>query len=636
MGGLMQGIYVDDYLILATVRKECARDPAAAGDTEMQAKAREAYAKAQLPVSEKKCFSRELQFTAWGTEVNSTSGSVAAPVDRRKQILLLTFQVLGLRFVTGDIMASLLGAYVHPFMHRKCCMAVFGRAYRFLDSLDSRVAARLPADVADELLAASLLLCCASSNMRAEVSTQITCSDATPCTVGTVEAGVSRELADCLHDFGEYRGRYVRLDWTNDRYDLVGWEDPLLPAPLVKVLNSAPWKVRREEVFRCTRHVNIQEMVASLMVIDDRCKETLKSERLVNGTDSRVALGAIAKGRSSSRQLNRVLRHITARCILGRKHFCQFWVDTKSNPADDPSRGVALRKPERCPPDLKHLLLAQRSRRQNVGLGGKAPDGLCLECYAGCGRLSKALESVGFGVAEPMESFPSKGVYVARHDLDDPKIIDGLRDSIRRGVFLYVHFGIPCSSWSTLRFIGGGSRRANKPEGDLLDQKELRGNQQACVVAELCWLLHVHGGWFSVENPRGSLLWQYGPMRSLSEVAASVDFDQCCYGLRLVGCETKKFGPFIKKPTRLLTNVPALKKMSMLCKGDHQHHSCMGSVRVNGKSVSVAKAAGAYPPALCKRWSGLLLEAAQGSGGLPPRGRVELGCLTAPGPGGLD
>eukprot|EP00972_Heterocapsa_arctica_P078774 11615938-Heterocapsa_arctica.AAC.1 len=59
-------------------------------------------------------------------------------------------------------------------------MSVFGRSYRFIQDLPERRAVRLPADTADELLSAALHLSVASSDMRAPVSSRVSCSDATP------------------------------------------------------------------------------------------------------------------------------------------------------------------------------------------------------------------------------------------------------------------------------------------------------------------------------------------------------------------------------------------------------------------------------------------------------------------------
>ena len=70
-----------------------------------------------------------------------------------------------------------------------------------------------------------------------------------------------------------------------------------------------------------------------------------RGTRRVCGVDSRVAVGAWAKGRSSSRQINRVFRSSLGWSVLGRIRLCPIWIGTESNPSDDPSRDVRLPKP---------------------------------------------------------------------------------------------------------------------------------------------------------------------------------------------------------------------------------------------------------------------------------------------------
>ena len=68
--------------------------------------------------------------------------------------------------------------------------------------------------------------------------------------------------------------------------------------------------------------------------------------RHINGTDSAVSLFSSAKGRSPSHLLNGRLKQLSARKIYGRKDLGNIKVDTKKNPADDPSRFVELRVPD--------------------------------------------------------------------------------------------------------------------------------------------------------------------------------------------------------------------------------------------------------------------------------------------------
>ena len=77
---------------------------------------------------------------------------------------------------------------------------------------------------------------------------------------------------------------------------------------------------------------------------------SLKAQ-LVVLCDSRVIVGAWSKGRSSSRQLNGLLRSCLAWSIAGRKLLCLLWVGTHFNPADGPSRGKGVPASVGSPPE---------------------------------------------------------------------------------------------------------------------------------------------------------------------------------------------------------------------------------------------------------------------------------------------
>ena len=131
----------------------------------------------------------------------------------------------------------------------------------------------------------------------------------------------------------------------------------------------------------------------------------------------------------------------------------------------------------------------------------------------------------------PMEAYPSRGVYVKEHDLLDRSVFLRLRKWVLEGLFVYIHFGLPCSRFSRLQNLSGGTRTADRPEGDGSRQNEVIGNQLADEVAELCWCLHSMGCYFSIENPASSLVWGYAPIESLLEIGFDVCFDQCEFGL---------------------------------------------------------------------------------------------------------
>ena len=526
-----QGIHIDDHLIFGVVLRNRVNDPEAADDTKIAAKTRSCYEKANLPISEKKCFTHCTDFTAWGTEVSSTRGTCGAPAERRLQLLWLTLLALSAPACAKEALQSLLGSLIHPFMHHKSSTCLLGRAFRVVQEAPSDTAVKIPADVCDELLSCALSLAVASTDIRAPVWTRVTCSDAIPTALGTVESTVSRELAESLFDHAERKGAYTRLDWGNLHYELHPWEHSRLPPNLLHAVKSIPWKVAQEVDLRQTKHVNLTEAMGVKLVLKDACARSLDSERLVNGTDSRVVLGAFGEDRSSSTRLNAILRSCLRWSVLGQKQICQFWLESEDNPADDPSRHAPLRRPVEPSPDLEHLLTPEVPYDPSASGPSVSQKPVCLETFAGCAGLSKALVKAGLPVDTPLEAYPSKGTFIPLHDIGRPKVARRLKQGIDNGEYSYTHFGFPCSSFSSLWGLSGGTRRKGNEEGDGTDEKEIIGNRLAKVTADLCWRLRRKGGHFSIESPKGSYAWGYTPFSHLLAVGFYVEFDQCMYGL---------------------------------------------------------------------------------------------------------
>ena len=84
--------------------------------------------------------------------------------------------------------------------------------------------------------------------------------------------------------------------------------------------------------------------------------------RIVVLLDSKVVIGAVCKGRSSSIPLNRILRQLASLCFAGGLVLHCIFIPATHNPADWPSRGgpgtwpAALRRPRGIEWQLNKLL----------------------------------------------------------------------------------------------------------------------------------------------------------------------------------------------------------------------------------------------------------------------------------------
>ncbi len=305
-----------------------------------------------------------------------------------------------------------------------------------------------------------------------------------------------------------------------------------------------------------------------------------------------------------------MLRSCLGWCVLSRKDFLQCWFESGDNFADDPSRHNPLRRSETAPEHLKVLLqpACDEARR---GKSARRLARICsMEVLSGRGRLSAAWRWRGFTVARPMEAFPSKGVYASASDLSAPGVLRSLTVQIKKGAFFYVHFAVPCSSWSCLQRINGSTRTKVCPKGDETFPDIKEGNDLAETVSHLCWLLSGVGSYWSIENPHTSLLWDYQPILGLLDVGLDVVFDQCMHGLIVTALNLPPPQVrFVRKRTRVRTNMSSLKALECTCSHSDRaqsHLRCFGTVQSPSGWTSVAKSAGAYPHLLCQRWASLV------------------------------
>ena len=114
---------------------------------------------------------------------------------------------------------------------------------------------------------------------------------------------------------------------TNDE-----WTKALLES---KVLE---WVTSNISQFKFDAHINKLEGEMVVIGLHQRLCSGIREERLPWLLDSVVAVGMLAKGRSSSRELARVCEKVAGLCAMGEIRLILGWVQTGIMPADGPSR----------------------------------------------------------------------------------------------------------------------------------------------------------------------------------------------------------------------------------------------------------------------------------------------------------
>lgn len=98
------------------------------------------------------------------------------------------------------------------------------------------------------------------------------------------------------------------------------------------------------------QHINIKEARAYRTFVRRAARDAARHHsRRLSLLDSSVTRGAAAKGRSSSRRLNAVLRPVVPEQLAANIQTGTLPVPTEFNPADDPTRGRRTRSKGRKP-----------------------------------------------------------------------------------------------------------------------------------------------------------------------------------------------------------------------------------------------------------------------------------------------
>ena len=123
--------------------------------------------------------------------------------------------------------------------------------------------------------------------------------------------------------------------------------DPFAPAAreawVSELAEALPFELDLRYPFRHADHINVLEANVRLSLMKHLARSPANfATRQLLGQDSRVNLGAFAKGRSSARRLNHVEAKAGAYELAADLQIGGLWVDSFRMPADAPTRGGGL------------------------------------------------------------------------------------------------------------------------------------------------------------------------------------------------------------------------------------------------------------------------------------------------------
>ena len=99
------------------------------------------------------------------------------------------------------------------------------------------------------------------------------------------------------------------------------------------------WTIADAYPYRQEEHINVLELRSILHALEWRARSKVsQDQRFLHLSDSQICLAVLTKGRSSSKKINHLLRRICALCLAMGWYPLYAWIESRLNPADEPSR----------------------------------------------------------------------------------------------------------------------------------------------------------------------------------------------------------------------------------------------------------------------------------------------------------
>lgn len=472
--------------------------------------------------------------------------------------------------------------------------------------------------VTNELFLACLLLPYMEIDLRSPWCTRVEASDASPGGAGRAWAWLTEDQVSLACRTCDSKGVYTNLSLG---------ESEVYDAALRAGMKQVDFNVKESAWTRVGKpggynHINIEEARALAWSVRERLVRPGElGHRVLHAVDSTAVAGSVRKGRSSSRQLNRVLRKIFGLALGGNLELFVAWIATSENPADAPSSWYGIRSQKgraelppwervqmqadqvATPPMPAPRYAALPSDEELIQAGalvmlgravGRPPstrDRWVLVCGQGVRRQHDLMQ-------EMMNSLDACG-YHGRLLSIDPEM-DPCLDLLYGPMFDWI-MGLvtgrqvdsvivipPCATFSRARHVplgeGRGPRRLRRGDDPRvwlpgLTDKEQRMCARANVtLVRMCWLLIAADSAGAVcalsapadlggEQPS---VFHTEPVKSLTELAQSdlIHLDQCM------------FGSSFRKPTSLWVNRRGLtSRMARRCAHRNGHRPALGMWR---------------------------------------------------------
>ena len=271
-----------------------------------------------------------------GMEIHGRDKTVGGHPQKVQALVQRTRDLVRGGSCSGLLMSRIVGLWSWFILARRAAFAVFNNVYRYIEVAGAKVFVIWPT-VAAELLVICDVAPLLFSNIGAHWFLQTVATDASDTGLGVVAA---RCDADRLETMSNVRPPIPVDNRSHSEVAAAAADlEQKVDRSLHPTLSGLKWVEIVASYFRYPEHINVLEVRALTTGVRwvSSFPQSVGS-RLVLWCDSLVVVFSVRKGRSSSPELLRRLRALSAHLLAtGIQVYCN-WIPTEVNPADGPSR----------------------------------------------------------------------------------------------------------------------------------------------------------------------------------------------------------------------------------------------------------------------------------------------------------
>ena len=320
------------------------------------------YEAAGLEAHDGKRFRDELKAKFWGASLDRDAGTLRFQLEKILPLAMLTGQIARLGWANRKLLEVVAGAWVAALQCRRRCMCLLEDVFDEIQLYDYDVNFELKSSTVDELWLLVVLCPWFVTDLRAGHCTEFSLVDAS----NEWEAEVSTQVSPAMAmELG--RQRLTKAAWSRllsplqavkklhgtltPSEEVPSGEQAAADHPLWSaVVRSSSFELQWRKRIHHRPHINVSELAAALRSEIRRARR-FPGNRFLTGSDSQVALGALVKGRSSSKVLNQQLKRALPSVLAYNSYSYPQYISTAENVADDPTRDRPCRTPTFTTPD---------------------------------------------------------------------------------------------------------------------------------------------------------------------------------------------------------------------------------------------------------------------------------------------